>query len=454
MKLTVLLALSLVLSPALSAHNPGYADLVEKVHSAVVSIKVVQEARTSVHGSAFDFFNRDPRRRENTESGGTGFVISSDGYIVTNRHVVGDADKIEVEIDGNPHEARLLGIDHSLDVAVLKIDAKGLSYLSFGDSDKMRIGDAILALGYPLGLGFTVTTGIISGKGRDFPFGNIDVGSYFQSDADITFGNSGGPLINPDGEVIAINTLIVERGETFGFSIPSNQIKTSVEHIRKFGKVKRGALGVSVGELTDDAKEYYGVDDGIVVTTLTPGMPAQKAGIKVDDIILEIDGVKMSTTAKMISTISAKMPEDKITLTLLSQGKQKTKTVALGDRAVFFEEDGASARVEAPRKSEKSDLGFSMLPLDSRIRRDLNLDRDIPGVIVDRVEEESEIRKKGMRPGTIITHVNGEEVRSPADVHSQIDKIAKGKLIAFRVRLLDRAQGRLTQPQQLFLRKR
>ncbi|MDJ0841770.1 MAG: trypsin-like peptidase domain-containing protein [Acidobacteriota bacterium] len=467
MKVTsVVLALFLAGVTPLFSQNQGYADMVEKVQSAVVSIQVTQEAQATagnpLERELFEFFNRrqPPRRRDEVRGGGTGFVISSDGYIVTNRHVVDNASSIEVTILGDQsYKARLVGIDNSLDVAMIKIDARNLNHVDLGDSSKMRIGDVVLAMGYPLGLGFTVTSGIISGLGRSdgLRVGTLDISEYIQTDADFTFGNSGGPLLNTRGEVIAINTMIVERGETFGFSIPSNLMARSIDQLKNYGQVRRGALGVSITDMTEDAREYHGITHGAQITSVTPGMPAEEAGLKSFDIILSLNGDKVESAKDVIDRVSSMLPGDRVNVEIMSNGKRAKKSFKLGDRASFTEDRPVETVSREEADDEDTTLGFSMLPLDNRLRRQLGLNRSVTGVIVDEVDPDSQAAERGMVRGMLITHVNGEEVESPKEVLAAVDKVRKDKLIALQVQVSTGGNfegAALTPPRQLYLRKK
>jgi len=452
---TVTLFLLPTTLPAQTDHT-GFADLVERVQPAVVSIQATQTAQPTRNAPRdfFHFFNPRQMPERDVQNGGTGFLISSDGYLVTNRHVVADAKKVEVLIGENSHEAEVIGIDNSMDIALVKIEGSGFPHLTLGDSDQMRIGDVVLAMGYPLGLGFSVTSGIVSGLGRNMALQDMDIAKYIQTDADITFGSSGGPLLNTKGEVIAINTMIVSRGETFGFSIPSNLFSKTVDQLREFGVVKRGALGVTIGDLSEEDKEYFGIDAGARVGTVTAGMPAERAGIRELDIIVEIDGKKVNGADDVIGTVSDMLPGEKVTLKIVSDGRTETKTVELADRAAFFE-DEPTAMVSRDSNESEEVLGFTVLPIDNRLRGRLGLDKSIEGVLVDSVDPSSEAAREGLTEGSLITHINGAAVESTRDVSKAIEDVPSGKLINIRARLLQRNnfEVSLTPPRRIYIRK-
>ena len=432
MRISLIIAIAAMIAPVAKGAG-GYADLVAKVQGAVVNIQTVQEAKPQ-RRSPFEEFFGGPRQRQAPEGSGTGFIISADGYIVTNRHVVADAKEITVQtLDEKTYSGKVIGTDDSLDVALVKIDATGLDYLKVGDSDKMRIGDEVLAMGYPLRLGFSVTTGIISGIGRDLDVFSLDVARYIQTDADITFGNSGGPLINTSGQVIAINTLIVSQGETYGFSIPSNLFRNAVDQLKEYGRVKRGALGVGIADLDDDARAYYGVTNGARVSSVTEGLPAEKAGIQTDDLILDINGQAVNSANDVIDLVSNKQPGDKVSLTIKRRDKTSKKTFALGDRDKLFNADNDDRQIEEDTRSSKDlGLGLSVMPLDDRTRRDLGLSREINGVIIHDVDE-AVARRKGLTPGMIITEINYKSVDSVSDVRKILEDVPSGDRVRLRI---------------------
>jgi serine protease Do len=455
MKTALMIAIAALIAPAARGAGDGYADLVAKVQAAVVNIQTVQEVQPQRRSPLEQFFGA-PQQRQAPEGSGTGFIVSADGYVVTNRHVVADAKEITVQtLDEKTYTGKVIGTDDSLDVALVKIDAEGLDFLSIGDSDKMRIGDEVLAMGFPLRLGFTVTTGIISGIGRDLNVFSLDVARYIQTDADITFGNSGGPLINTSGQVIAINTLIVSQGETYGFSIPSNLFLNAVDQLREYGRVKRGALGVGIADLDEEGRAFYDVANGARVTSVSEGLPAEKAGIQADDVILDINGEKINGANDVISVVSNKQPGDKVTLTVKRDGKTSKKTFALGDREkLYTNADSGREPEEDADISKDFGLGLTVLPLDDRTRRELGLDRQFTGVLIHDVDN-SVTRRKGLVPGMIITEINRTPVDSIGDVRKILREVPSGEVVSPRVAGLSRGfQGTQINENTVFLRKK
>jgi serine protease Do len=437
----------------------GYADLVDSVKDAVVHIRTTQEIPES-HGG-FDFFRNRGQGgpREFPRGSGTGFVISPDGYIVTNRHVVADSKSVTVVIgEGKMYEAELIGTDDSIDVALIKVDVKNLTFLKTGNSDKMRLGDPLLAMGYPLELGFTVTTGIVSGIGRNLRNGGIDLATYIQTDADITFGNSGGPLLNTKGEVVGINTFILSQGETLGFAIPSNLFINSVEQLKKYGHIKRGALGIQVGDLLPEAQDYYDLEYGAVVNSVTPGFPAEKAGVRADDVILKVNGIVVKNAADVVAAISSKPPGAKVGLTVFSDGESKEMAVVLGDRGKLLDRDGDDRGSSAPPREEEEPevfddlgLGFSVTPIGPAIHE---LEDSLEGMKVEDVYNDSLAARRGLASGDVITHVNRKQIRSVQDIRDALKPLEKGDPIKLRVVRFTRVQRSISRSDRsVFVRK-
>ena len=454
MKTTLVVAMmTLVIAPTLWAwgDGEGYADLVERVQAAVVNIQSTKvETGYSGSGNPFEFFNRRSPAPRQFQGAGTGFIISEDGYIVTNRHVVNDSDDLKViMVEGKTYEATLVGTDDSLDVALIKIDAHGLNYLKLGDSDKMRIGDTVLAMGYPLQFGFSVTKGIISGFGRNLP--GADLATYIQTDADITFGNSGGPLINNDAEVIAINTMIISQGETYGFSIPSNLFMNSIDQLRRHGKVERGALGVSLANLTEEAREYYNISHGVLVNGINRGLPAERAGIKEEDVILEVDGAQVKKVEDVVAAISSKPPGERVSLKLLSNGREQNKTLTLADRRRLFDNaEPEPARYEVS-PSVSTGLGFKVTALNRQNHPQYGNGNQDDGLLVEEVDPESLAAERGIRPGSIITHIDRKPVATPKDMNRVLDSIPANRPVPVRVLEITRTRA---VERTVFLRKR
>lgn len=458
MKLRMIFALALVTGWTWAQDN-GYADLVERIQEAVVNVQTTQVDSSAMERgfNPFDFF-RDPSERTPQRDGravGTGFFISPDGYIVTNRHVVAGASEIQITTTGDKtFTASVVGTDDSMDVALLKADVRDATFLTMADSDQLRIGDRVLALGYPLQLGFSVTSGLISGIGRNMVTGDVDLATYLQTDADITFGNSGGPLVNVRGEVVGLNTLIVSRGETYGFAIPSNLFKHSVDELRTFGVVRRGALGVQVSDLSEEAKEYYGVDGGALVRSVTAGMPAEAAGLRRDDVILTINGTPVRGSNDVVSMIANMPPDAEVSITYQSRRDQKTTSLRLGNRADLMADSPRRATRNPMSSAEESGLGFSVMPLNAAARRHMGIDEDVQGLLVLDVTDGSLAARKGIATGTLITHINDQPVKSMSDLTNALADEPAEVLVPVRVMDLQAGQGAVEASQRtVFLRK-
>jgi serine protease Do len=373
-----------------------------------------------------------PEQRQPRTGFGSGFLISPDGYILTNHHVVDDAIQVMVSLDaGMELEAEIVGTDPSIDLALLKVDAgdRELPTLSLGDSDSMRAGEWVIAIGNPIGFEQSVTVGVLSAKKRRVPIGETDRGglvTFLQTDAAINLGNSGGPLLDGRGEVIGINVAI-SRGnmetliEGMGFALPINQARAVLDQLRERGYVKRGYLGISmsVTGIDEDARDYLGLPDnnGVVVEDVTPDGPADEAGIMPDDVIREVDGEVVLDNDDLIARISARQPGEKVKLQVWRNGDTRNMTVKLGERpqATGIAAADIPQRDEEEPRRESSGLGITVEDMLPQRRSALGLDEDHPGVAVVEVEFGSLAEQKGMFSGMVITAVNGEEIHNVSD---------------------------------------
>ncbi|RME16625.1 MAG: DegQ family serine endoprotease [Alphaproteobacteria bacterium] len=421
----------------------SFADLAEQVSPAVVNITTTtvvaqdtQQLPMVPPGSPFEeFFRRFQEQNQGDQPQvrrghalGSGFVISEDGYIVTNNHVIEGADEIQVEFYGSGKvlDAKVVGTDTNTDIALLKVDSdEPLTFVSFGDSDKMRVGDWVIAVGNPLGQGFSVTAGIISARGRELS-GTYD--DFIQTDAAINRGNSGGPLFNMDGEVIGVNTAILSpNGGSIGigFSMASNVVSKVVDQLQKYGETRRGWLGVRIQDLTPDVAEAMGLDstDGALVSDVPDG-PAKQAGIEPGDVIVEFDGQKVKSTRELVRIVADAPVGKTVRVVVLRNGESKTVKVTLGRReeALASEESGAKPMpgVQTP-PAEKSVLGMKLRELDDSLRGDLGLDANARGLVVTDVDEASEAWSKGLRPGDVIEEAGQARVSSLADIEGRIE---------------------------------
>ena len=365
---------------------------------------------------------------------GTGFIVDPSGLIVTNNHVIEDAEHITATLnDGTVLPAKLIGRDEKTDLALLKVTtAKPLPAARFGDSDHARIGDWVIAIGNPFGLGSTVTAGIVSARNRDINSGPYD--SYIQTDAAINRGNSGGPLFNTDGDVIGVNSAIYSPSGGsvgIGFSIPSNLVRSVVAQLRQYGVAKRGWIGVRIQAVTDDLAEGLGLPakTGALITDVTPKGPAAKAGIVNGDLVTGFDG-KPVGDSRALPRIVADTPIGKtVPVDILRKGKKQTVRLT-----VLKLEDEKPMRAvaktppPAPQtksKSRISQLGLSLAPVDGDARTQFKLAGNVHGVVVTDVAPESPAAEKNLRPGDVIVQVQSQNVRTPDDVARLVDADAK-----------------------------
>ncbi|RMF11347.1 MAG: Do family serine endopeptidase [Alphaproteobacteria bacterium] len=439
----ILVAMALVAAPGDGVAKPVYlpssfADLAEQVLPSVVNITVTKEVpRTG--GGLEDFLRRfDPRAPEQRErplpprrrsGGGTGFVVDAKGLIVTNNHVVEDADKITVQFqEGEEYDAELVGTDPATDLAVIRIDPKHkLTALKFGDSDKARVGDWVITIGNPFGLSGTVTAGIISARNRNIQTGLYD--DFIQTDSSINPGNSGGPMFNLDGEVIGINTAIFSPSggnDGIGFSIPSNLAKTVITQLIEKGEVKRGWLGVAFQPVTRETAESLGLDEarGALVSSVTADGPAEKAGIRSGDIIIEYDGKEVNARQRLPGMVANTPIGSKVEVVVLRKGKRKTFTVQIAER----DEDKIQASLggQAPGdRDEVSVLAMTLGSLTTEVRESLGIDEDVEGAVILHVEPGSHAQEQGLRRGDVIVSVSLEDVKNPEEVVARVEEVRK-----------------------------
>lgn len=436
----------------------NFADLAEKLLPSVVNVSTVQapseqEQRNVPNlppGSPFqDFFDEffdNPDQQRNrparpSVSLGSGFIISEDGYIVTNNHVIGEAEEITVGfVDGEEYEAELVGRDALLDVALLKIEVdEPLPALEFGDSDAIRVGEWVMAIGNPFGLGGSVTAGIVSALHRDIRAGNYDY--FIQTDASINRGNSGGPMFNLDGEVIGINTMIFSPNGGnigIGFAIPSSQASHSVDQLKEFGRTKRGWIGVSIQSVTDDMADSMGMEstEGAIIGSIVPGGPADKAGIQPADIILTFDGERIEEMRELPRVVANTPIGKNVKVRLLRNGEAvvvELKTEELEDTPTQV----ASVDPDTQRGSVSTDevMGMRLSSLNAAARERFEIPEDLNGVVVANLNQYSEAALKGFRPGDVIVQVDQADVHDPAGVISGIDKVRESdrRAVLFRV---------------------
>ncbi len=415
-----------------------FHDLAREAKPAVVNIQTVKTiqggGRVFQHffGQPFGnregleeffspFFNQQPRDRKE-QSLGSGFIISRDGYIVTNNHVIKDADEIKVILhDKQEYDAKVVGTDPMTDLALIKVDANDLQPLKFGKSSDAKIGSWVVAIGSPFGLEQTVTAGIISAKGRILGSGPYD--DFIQTDASINPGNSGGPLLNMDGEVIGINTAIVRSGQGIGFAIPSDLATGIIDQLTQSQQVSRGWMGVAIQNVTPELAEYYGIKDtgGVYVAKAYENNPAHAAGIKPGDVIIAINGKKIDTSRDLTITIANLKVDETIDVKLIREGKEKIVRVKLGERPDQDPEVLASLE-------DYDNFGFKFKPLDGEIARRLGYPSGIKGLVVTEIKPDTPADKSGVRPGDLLMEINRNRVTSLAEYLSMLDQIEKGQI--------------------------
>ena len=434
---------------------PSFADIADEAMPAVVSITSTNIVKGSANrrnvvpfgggggsdGDPFEFFfgprRGQPQQRDDEEhkdvQGGTGFVISETGEIVTNYHVIENADKVEVRIGKDRFVAKVVGKDPATDLALLKVEAKRtLTKLPLGDSDKLRVGEWVMAVGDPLNFDKTVTVGVVSAKDRSGLATDISsrsFESFIQTDAAINFGNSGGPLINVNGEVIGINTAMFRPAQNIGFAVPVNTLKTILAQLREKGKVVRGYLGININPVDQDVAAAFKLKsaDGAFVESVVPGDPADKAGVKPGDTVVRVDNVPVKTTRDLIGYVSSKSPGSKVRLAVMRDGREQEFTVTLAERGA-----DQQAQNDAGGKGNEDShgkLGISVRPITPQMRQMMSLDQKIDGLYVEHVKEVSPAADASLRDGDIITQVNGRSVVSTDEFAKIVKATPKGEYL-------------------------
>lgn len=419
----------------------SFADLAEKIKPAVVNISTT--STVDVPGDPFqhfmgqndqqgplgdffkNFFNEVPDRKMKQQSLGSGFIINKDGYIITNNHVVDHADEIKVKLsDGREYKAKVIGRDKKTDLALIKISSifKDLPVLELGDSDKMRVGDWVLAVGNPFGLEQTVTQGIISATGRVIGSGPYD--NFLQTDAPINPGNSGGPLVNLKGEVIGINSAIIPNGQGIGFAIPSSMAKSIVAQLKEHGKVVRGWIGVTIQTVTPDLAKSFGMTEprGALVSDVAPGGPADKGGVKQGDIIVSFDGNNIKDSSSL-SRIVAVTPVGKdVDVNIIRNGKEMTVKIKIEEMTESRLASQQGEESQAPVQS----FGMKVAAITSQLQQQLGI-KDKSGVLVISVDQGSIADAAGVQKGDVIKEVNRKPVKNLAEYNSAVAGMAKGQ---------------------------
>jgi len=433
------------------SHQFSFADLVERVSPAVVSIQVdmmqrVQNSAMPQIPAPFRDFFRDfgdgsqgrdfqgPQDRRGApgpqafraQAAGSGFIIESNGYVVTNSHVVENARKITVKLSsGRELEARLIGSDKDTDIALLKVEATGLPTAALGDNRQLRVGDWVVAVGNPFNLGGTVTAGIVSSMGRDI--GNGPYTDYIQIDAPINRGNSGGPTFDISGRVVGMNTAIFSPSGGsvgIGFAVPATTIKAVVDELKTSGSISRGWLGVQIQDFTPELASSVDVKDGkgAMVASVVDGSPAARAGFMQGDIVVALNGTEVADSKALTRQVASIRAGDRAAFTVLRNGERRTLNATIEKRDA---DRLASADNPSSRSTEPDALGMSLMPLNPALRQQYELGSNANGVVVGSVDPDSEAARKGINEGDLIKRVGSQNVRAPSDVARAVEDARK-----------------------------
>lgn len=432
---------------------PGsFSELAKKVMPAVVNISTTQIIKNESFkqpglpgtGSPIEelfreFLERNQRPRK-VRSLGSGFVIDPKGFIVTNSHVVAEADKITIHMtDGTEYEAKVIGRDRRADLALIKIDPqKPLPFVQWGDSDKPEIGDWVMAVGNPFGFNSTVTVGIISTRARDIlsPDGNSFVDDYIQTDAAINMGNSGGPMFDMDGNVIGVNTAIASPSGGsvgIGFAVPANIAKQSIDQLIKYGKVKHGWIGVRIQEVNKEIAQTLKLPKpmGALIASVSPGGPAEKAGIQAGDVILSFNGKAVQNSNRLPRIVSQNPIGSSVPVEIWRNGKKLTVKITLGDFVQAEKEGivstGPGTEPKSDVKNHLNDLGIELTNIDPQMRLRFKIDEKVKGALISGVKRSSPAGERGVRPGDVIISVNQRFVRNAEEASALITAARKHK---------------------------
>ncbi len=435
--------------------SEAFVAIAETVTPAVVRIETLRPARERQIPSPFRrFFGPEEEGRPDGEPrlepvGGSGFLVSDDGFILTNDHVVQGAREIRVHLpDRRSFEAEVVGTDPFTDVAVIRIQGEGLPHLSFGDSDRVRVGEWVVAVGNP-GLGgasqldYTVTAGIVSAKGRPLQLlnqellqdpetqeiANYAIEDFIQTDAVINPGNSGGPMVDLQGRVVGINSAIASRTgfyQGYGFAIPVNLARRVMEDLIQYGRVRRALLGVGIEDLTEVDAEFYGLPDiaGVLVTEVRPGEAADRAGLRSQDVIVAVDGRRVERANELQQVIASYRPGDRVTVTIYRDGERREIAIRLGEAQLSAEPQPEPVRAEGTEER----LGIQVDDLTPELARRIRFE-DPGGAVITGVEPFSPAQRQGLAPGLRILQINGEDVESAGDVRERLAEIESGRIV-------------------------
>jgi len=432
---------------------PSFADLAAAVSPAVafIEVRTIEKAEGRRIDPFYEFFfrQRRPQQEEREapeqrrDSSGSGFVISADGLVVTNYHVIEGATGVDVTVDGHQYEAEVRGSDPATDLALLKIEPREpLTYLELGDAESLRVGDWIMVIGSPLRLENSVSVGVVSAKGRSI---NItrdrSLENFIQTDAAINFGNSGGPLVDLRGRVVGIATAINYGAENIGFAVPITILQRVLPQLRDSGTVHRGYLGVDIRDVTDRIAAGFNLDEarGVLVDLVRKGSPSEEAGLQPGDILLEIDGRPVIDTRQLIDYVSSKMPGEEVKLKIFREGDTISRKVTLGERP----SNGGAPEVEEPDEPEEQRiewLGLEYQDITSAVRESQGIPEDVDGVWISEVAPSSPLYDEGVGPRDVIVSVNGQPVTSAGDFERAVEQAASGSLLRLYVRRFARGE--------------
>ena len=425
----------------------SYAPAVSKAAPSVVYIyiaKTVHEAASEswlTEGPIFRYFFGEPLgngstgRDRHMQGLGSGVIVTEDGYIITNNHVVEGADEVLVRLkDGKTSfNAKIIGTDPATDIAVLKVNARNLPAITLTDSEKLEVGDAVLAIGNPFGVGQTVTSGIVSAKGRG-GMGIVDYEDFIQTDTSINPGNSGGALIDVEGRLVGINTAILSGtggSQGIGFAVPSNLARNIMEKLVQSGRVQRGFLGVVLGSITPDVVRSLRLpnDVGVLVTRVPPGTPAARGGLHTGDVITEFNGERVADYRSLRLKIAQAAPKSEVGLKVIREGSTQTLKVTMAERPGDEEEEESTSPV--PRRGD-GDTGIQLTDINDRLRAEFSIPRSVQGAFVTQVSPAGRAHKAGFRSGDIIIEINRLKVKNTTEAVAQL---RKQKSAAFQVRV-------------------
>jgi serine protease Do len=429
---------------AIAGGRDSYADIVSVASPAVVTIRTSGKAKASptqfdgqdpedffrrFFGDQFGRGQRTPRGSQRMRALGSGVIVTTDGYILTNNHVVENADEIKVDLsDDRTVTAKLVGTDKASDLALVKVNASDLHPIAIGNSDAVKVGDVVLALGNPMGIGQTVTMGIISAKGRSTTVGDGSYEDFLQTDAPINHGNSGGALVNTKGELVGINSQILSSNDGnigIGFAIPANMAKNVMEQLRTTGKVTRSQLGVTVQTVTSDLAETLGLKQahGAIVSSVAPGSAAERAGVKRGDVIESFNGQTVHDTNTLRNRVAEAGPGSTAELVIVRDGSEKKVSVKLDEanpeKLARGRGDGES---DSPAADDKAALGVSVAPLTPELRERTRAPKDAQGLVVEDVNPDGRAAAAGVQPGDVIEEVNRQPVKSVDDLRAALKK--------------------------------